>query len=503
MSNVRPSIAGPLPAVARVPDAARMMVALKPSGSGIAIGRGRELVARARYLARSETPMSIWTDEDHVAKILALPEVATFAPSIVEVQAGTYADPEGRFELHTHIPEPFDISRFAVVFLCDLDEDLSRRWHAHGHAHGKLVNDADVPHRCDFDVPALHCDGPVRVAISTAGLGPGMAGRIRKEIALTLPRTAGEAVRRFGGLRAWNKTRWGRPRLRRLAQSASFQELATLDTGDELRARRTLSQVADDGRVVLIGAGPGDPELLTLSALRWLARADLIVADRLVAKAMREGLEEITTAEWRVVNKPRGGATAGQRELETWTAEAALEGKTVVRLKSGDCGFFARTGEELHCYRAQGIDVTVVPGVSAIHASSAAAQIPLTWRGCADRVHIITAVGRDDSEPVAPNYDPDATLVILMGINVLPQLVERLIASGHPSTLSAAIVEKAASPDERVFTGALIDLPKLVREHGITAPATIVVGQVVAVAQAVPQREASSPPLAYSDASLA
>ena len=259
MSNVRPSIAGPLPAVARVPDAARMMVALKPSGLGIAIwfvaansspapGTSREARPRCRFR----------THEDHVAKILALPQVATFAPSIVEVQAGTYADPEGRFELHTHIPEPFDISRFAVVFLCDLDEDLSRRWHAHGHAHGKLVNDADVPHRCDFDVPALHCDGPVRVAIDrrprTRHGGPHPQG----------DRADAAPDRRRSRATLWRaasleQSTVGRPRLRRLAQSASFQELATLDTGDELRARRTLSQVADDGRVVLIGAGPGRP----------------------------------------------------------------------------------------------------------------------------------------------------------------------------------------------------------------------------------------------------
>ncbi len=485
----------------RIPQAARMMLALKPSGAGIAIGRGRELVARARYLARSETPMAVWTDEDHVAKVLALPEVEVFAPGVREVRPGVYRDGAGRVELHTHIPEPFDVARFAVVFLCDLEEDLSKRWYEHAHAQGKLVNDADIPHRCDFDVPALHCDGSVRVAISTAGQGPGLAGRLRKEIALTLPRQTGEAVRRFGGLRAWNKTPWGRPRLRRLARGASFQELANLDTGDELRARRTLSAVSTKGHVVLVGAGPGDPEMLTLAALRWLARADVVVADRLVAKAMREGLEDLTTAEWKVVNKPRGGATAGQRELEAWTVEAALSGKTVVRLKSGDCGFFARTGEELHCYRAQGINVQVVPGVSAIHASSAAAQIPLTWRGCADRVQVVTAVGRDDSEPVAPDYDPNTTLVILMGIKVLPELVERLIASGHPRTLSAALVEKVSSPGERVITGTLEDLPRLVREHGVTAPATIVVGEVVAIATAVPQGQHIARSVELSEAS--
>ncbi len=464
-----------------------MMIAVRPQGAGLVIGRGRELLARVRYLARSKTPMRVWTDAEHLAKVRAIPELLEFAgPLLASADGSTLSDAKGQFHLQLGTPEPFDVQAFSLVFLCDLGDALATRWYDHAHSQGKLVNDADVPHRCDFDVPALHCDGPVRVAISTAGQGPGMAGRLRKEIALALPPNTGEAVRRFSGLRTWNKTPWGRPRLRRLAKQASFTELANLETGDELRARRVLSQADNSGRVVLIGAGPGDPEMLTLGAMRWLSRADLIVADRLVAKAMKDGLADLTTAEWKVVNKPRGGATAGQRELEAWTSEAALEGKVVVRLKSGDCGFFARTGEELQCYRAQGIEVEVVPGVSAIHASSATAQIPLTWRGFADRVHVVTAVGRDDSEPTAPAYDPQTTLVVLMGIKVLPQLVQRLVASGHPPGISAAVVEKASSAQERVFTGTLRDLPDIVRKHSVSAPATIVIGHVVAEATRTP-----------------
>lgn len=464
---------------------ARLMVAVKPTGAGLVIGRGRELRARVRYLARCETPMVVWTDADQVDAVRAIPELQAFAGELHTFD-GALRDREGRFELRVGTPQPFDVATFSVVFLCDLDEALAQRWYDHAHGQGKLVNDADVPHRCDFDVPALHCDGPVRIGISTAGAAPGMAGRLRKEIALALPKETGEAVRRFGALRPWNKTPWGRPRLRKLAKKASLRELAQLDVGDELRARKVLAKADERGKVVLIGAGPGDPEMLTLGALRWLSRADLIVADRLVAKTMQAGLADLTTAEWKVVNKPRGGATAGQRELEVWTAEAALQGKTVVRLKSGDCGFFARTGEELQCYRALDLDVEIVPGVSAIHASSATAQIPLTWRGCADRVHVVTAVGRDDSEPSPPAYDADTTLVILMGIKVLPKLTERLIETGHPPDISAAIIEKASTEGERVFTGTLQELPSIVAEHGITAPATIVIGHVVAESQQQP-----------------
>ena len=461
---------------ATISEQARLMVALRPQGAGLVIGRGRELRARVRYLSRSDTPMEVWTDADEVESVLAIIEGA-----LTETANG-FSDAKGQFVLHVGIPQPFDTTPYAVVFLCDLDEELAQRWYARAHAHGSLVNDADIPHRCDFDVPALHCDGPVRVAISTSGTAPGMAGRIRKEIALALPPETGVAVRKFASLRSWNKTPWGRPRLRRLASVASMRELAALGTGDELRARRVLSAADARGKVVLIGAGPGDPEMLTLQALRWLSRADVVVADRLVAKAMKAGLAALTTAEWKTVNKPRGGATTGQRELETWTADAALAGKTVVRLKSGDCGFFARTGEELEHYRRLGIDVEVVAGVSAIHASSAIAQIPLTWRGVADRVQIVTAVGRGDSAPVAPAYDATATLVILMGITVLPQLVQRLVASGHPADMSAAVIEKASSEHQRVFTGSLWELPDIVARNGVTAPATIIVGHVVGVA---------------------
>jgi len=479
------------PRPVEISEQARLMVALRPQGAGLVIGRGRELRARVRYLSRSDTPMEVWTDADQVEGVLAIPELHAFAGALGETEDG-FTDGAGNFVLHVGIPQPFDTRAYSVVFLCDLEEQLAQRWYEHAHAAGSLVNDADIPHRCDFDVPALHRDGPMRVAISTSGTAPGMAGRIRKEIALALPRETGEAVRKFASLRPWNKTPWGRPRLRRLAKTASMRELATLDAGDELRARRVLSSAEPRGKVVLVGAGPGDPELLTLQALRWLSRADLIVADRLVAKAMRAGLETFTTAEWKTVNKPRGGATAGQRELETWTAEAALAGKIVVRLKSGDCGFFARTGEELHCYRDLGIDIEVVAGVSAIHASSAIAQIPLTWRGVADRVQVLTAVGRDDSEPVAPAYDPSATLVILMGIKVLPQLVARLVASGHPPDMTAAVIEKASSEHQRVFTGTLRELPEIVARNAVSAPATIVVGHVVGVATRQVQPAAST-----------
>ena len=478
---------------ARPSDESRLMIAVRPKGAGLVIGSGRELLARVRYLSRSDTPMEVWTDAAHAARVRDIPELQEFAGPLSETDDGL-RDAHGRFRLRLGTPKPFDTGKYSVVFLCDLEESVAQRWYDHAHGCGSLVNDADVPHRCDFDVPALHRDGPVRIGISTSGKAPGMAGRLRKEIALALPRETGDAVRNFASLRPWNKTTWGRPRLRRLARKSSFRDMAAFDTGDELRARRVLAAAESKGQVVLIGAGPGDPEMLTLQALRWLSRADLIVADRLVAKAMKAGLEDLTTAEWRTVNKPRGGATAGQRELEQWTSEAALEGKTVVRLKSGDCGFFARTGEELLCYRELGLDVTVVAGVSAIHASSAAAQIPLTWRGYADRVKVVTAVGRDDSEPVAPAYDASCTLVILMGVKVLPQLVERLVAMGHPPDMTAAVIEKASSADERVFTGTLRELPSIVARNGVTAPATIVVGHVVgaatgAVAEAAPAAE--------------
>ena len=243
-------------------DEARLMIAVRPRGAGLVIGRGRELLARVRYLSRSDTPMEVWTDADHVARVEAVLEQTEFVGPLHETADGL-ADARGRFRLHIGTPQPFDTQAYSVVFLCDLEESLARDWYDHAHGCGSLVNDADVPHRCDFDVPALHRDGPVRIGISTSGTAPGMAGRLRKEIALTLPRETGEAVRRFASLRPWNKTPWGRPRLRRLARAASFREMATLDAGDELRARRVLSSAEPRGRVVLIGAGPGDPEMLT------------------------------------------------------------------------------------------------------------------------------------------------------------------------------------------------------------------------------------------------
>ena len=233
------------------------------------------------------------------------------------------------------------------------------------------------------------------------------------------------------------------------------------------------------GRVVLVGAGPGDPELITLRGARALAEADVVVYDRLVAPALLDLASP--DAERIYVGKEPGRAAVPQRGIEQLLVERALTGATVVRLKGGDPFVFGRGGEEVAACNAAGIPCEVVPGVSAAVSAPAAAGIPVTHRGVARSVAVVTGSTAHDDELDLSRVVGADTLVVLMAAGRLAQTCAELIAAGRPGDEPAAIVQWAWTPDQRSVTGTLADLPMLAEAASIGPPATLVVGEVAAL----------------------
>jgi uroporphyrin-III C-methyltransferase len=233
------------------------------------------------------------------------------------------------------------------------------------------------------------------------------------------------------------------------------------------------------GRVVLVGAGPGDPELITIKGTRALAAADVVVYDRLVAPALLDLVPP--EAERIYVGKEPGRAAVPQREIERLLVERALAGSVVVRLKGGDPFVFGRGGEELAACAAAGVACEVVPGVSAAVAAPAAAGIPVTHRGVARSFAVVTGSTAHDDEVDLSRVAAADTLVVLMAAGRLAETCVELIAAGRPSDEPAAIVQWAWTPEQRSVVGTLADLPLLAEAASIGPPATLVVGEVAAL----------------------
>jgi uroporphyrin-III C-methyltransferase/precorrin-2 dehydrogenase/sirohydrochlorin ferrochelatase len=361
-----------------------------------------------------------------------------------------------------------------------------------GRAAQVWVNAVDDPQASSCLMPAIVDRSPVLVAIGTGGASPTLARRLRAQIEALLPERLGELAGLAGAWRA--RLRAGLPRAEArqrfwedffdsaLAQQllAGGIDVATAAAGLELQlegARAAVPGGPARGAVWLIGAGPGDPDLLTLRAQQLLQQCDVVFYDRLVPPAVlarvRRDVERV------FVGKEPGRHRTTQARIHELLIEHARRGRRVVRLKGGDPLVFARGGEELSALSQAGIAVTVVPGVTAALGAAAATRVPLTHRGVAQSVCFVTAMGEAaaalDWRALAA---PLQTVVFYMGAAQLPQIVARLVQHGAPPERYVALVERATLPDQRLIAGTLADIAARAAAAGVGAPSLLIVGDV-------------------------
>jgi uroporphyrin-III C-methyltransferase/precorrin-2 dehydrogenase/sirohydrochlorin ferrochelatase len=359
------------------------------------------------------------------------------------------------------------------------------------------VNVVDDPAASTFIFPAIVDRSPILIAISSGGQAPVLARRIREQMEALLPARLG-ALARFMGERRNAVKRALRTAARRsfwerivggivgVRVFAGNEAEADKDFERELRTTNLTRSAATGGRGLgecyLIGAGPGDPDLLTLRALQLLQQADVILYDRLVPAAVLERARR--EAERVFVGKQAGNHTAQERINELLVHYARL-GLRVARLKGGDPFIFGRGGEEIEVLAAHGIPYIVVPGITAALGAAASANIPLTHRKLAQSVTFVTGHVLDD-ESLDWNSLAGArqTVVFYMGVGHLPQIVAKLRAAGASADHPAAVVERATLPEQRTLRGTLETIASIAQEANVAPPALLIVGEVAALAAA-------------------
>ncbi|MDP5052972.1 MAG: siroheme synthase CysG, partial [Congregibacter sp.] len=385
---------------------------------------------------------------------------------------------------------PGDLADAIMVIAATPDRQVNEAVHIEARERRIPVNVVDSPDLCSFIFPAIVDRSPLTVAISSSGASPVLARSIRSRIEAMLPAATADLAR-FAQLhrdriRDVGETEEER---RRIWEQIIDGPIAQLILSNRWQAaEQALAELLDGhqtlavGEVYLIGAGPGDPELMTFKALRLLQRADIVLHDRLVnpdivAMARRD-------AEKLYVGKQRSDHSVPQDRINELLVELALQGKRVARLKGGDPFVFGRGGEEIELLAQKKIPFQVVPGITAANAAACYAGIPLTHRDYAQSVRFVTGHTRDGKlQHRWEEFLSDTeTLVFYMGLVGLPIICAQLIAHGRPANTPVALIERATLPQQRLLSGTLATIESLVESAKPQAPTLIIVGRVVELA---------------------
>ena len=392
-----------------------------------------------------------------------------------------------------------DFRGAAAAFIATGDADRDAAAQRAAKSIGVPVNVADRPALCDFILPAIVDRDEIVVAVSTGGASPTLATVLRGRIEAALPERLGAVARLAATFRAQVNALITEPARRR----AFFRRLVEGPAarlalaGDDAGARRAAlgeldaarRHMAPVGIAHIVGAGPGDPDLLTLRAAQLLQEADAILHDDLVPPAVLARARR--DAELVPVGKRKGRASWAQADINAELVRRVRAGQTVVRLKAGDPFVFGRGGEEIEALREAGLPVAVVPGITAALGCAASAGIPLTHRRLASAVTFVSGHSAAENQGTSREAQWPAlaaqghTLAIYMGASEAASVRDRLLGAGADPNTPVAIVENGTRPDERVSLGRLADLARLAVPHnsrGDAGPSLIIVGDVAALA---------------------
>ncbi|MDZ4151102.1 siroheme synthase CysG [Methylicorpusculum sp.] len=408
-----------------------------------------------------------------------------FTDSVHEMQA--------KYQL-TLLQKPFeqnDVNGFKLVVSATDNTETNHAVAEAAYAQDILVNVVDNPALCNFIFPAIVDRSPIIAAISSGGASPVLSRLLRARIESMIPYQYGKLAQLAETFRQEVKNAIQQPAQRRIFWESVLQgKIAELVfAGHKQEAEENLRQAIAEasaqttlsGEVYLVGAGPGDPDLLTFRALRLMQQADVVVYDRLVSPAILDLVRRDATKLY--VGKQRNNHSMPQASINNLLIDLAKQGKRVVRLKGGDPFIFGRGGEEIATLMEQGINFQVVPGITAASGCSTYAGIPLTHRDYAQSVTFVTGHLKDDA--IDLNWDqlaaPNQTLVIYMGLLGLPKICATLIAHGASKDLPIALIEQGTMVQQQVFTGTLTTLPEMIKPQTIRPPTLVIIGTVVSL----------------------
>jgi uroporphyrin-III C-methyltransferase/precorrin-2 dehydrogenase/sirohydrochlorin ferrochelatase len=392
-----------------------------------------------------------------------------------------------------HIREGFQAGHLEgmdVVFAASGDSTLDQAVHDAARARHIPVNVVDRPARCSFIMPSIIDRSPVMVAVSSGGEAPVLSRLLRARLETLIPAAYGRLAALAGRFKSRVRSRFTTTEARR-----KFWERALLSpiaemvfSGREQEAEHALAKMLEDsattvdtGEVYLVGAGPGNPDLLTFRALRLMQQADVVVYDRLVSPPILDMCRR--DADRLYVGKERDHHAVPQDEINMVLVRLAKEGKRVLRLKGGDPFIFGRGGEEIETLREHGVPFQVVPAVTAAAGVASYAGIPLTHRDHAQALILVTGHLKDGTMDL--DWDmlcrPRQTIVIYMGLKGLVTLCDQMKQHGLPGSTPAAIVQQGTTLNQKVVIGTLDSLPAQAAQAQLKPPTLIIVGSVVSL----------------------
>ena len=385
--------------------------------------------------------------------------------------------------------QSFDLQACALVVAATDGADVNKQIHIDATKQHIPVNVVDQPELCSFIFPSIIDRHPVTIAISSGGNSPILARLLRARLETFIPTNYGKLAELAGKFRRKVRERLPSSQERRHFWEKMLQgPVAELVFSNRIKNAEQLldnslaefkSAATHDGEVYLVGAGPGDPDLLTFRALRLMQQADIVFYDNLVAQSILELVRK--DAKRVYVGKQKAKHAMHQEEINKVLAEHASRGLKVLRLKGGDPFIFGRGGEEIEELAAQGIRFQVVPGITAASGCAAYAGIPLTHRDYAQSVRFLTGHLKDDSINLhwPELLDTRQTLVFYMGLTGLQEICAKLIEHGRDPSTPVALIEKGTTSEQRVFTSTLSELPTAIEGQHVKAPTLTIVGDVV------------------------